>query len=326
MSDALERELRSVLAEKALTLPPDAHERLSQIDFGSRGHSPRLRRVRLRLSAPVTAAATGLAAAAAAVALLLAPGTATFTPFAEAGWTAFPRTPSAADVARATAICEGMKVDSQIDAALSGHLVLSEQRGRYVAALYTGGDRTALCIATGAKSAASVGGGSDGDGAMQWLRRTPPPTRISSPELDGGGPALGFPGVRHGSLTLPPSIAHLQARRARLTPRLCRRLTAAQARVAAVGFVANGYGRAGREVTGVTFLFPDYRPVQATVKHGWYFGWWPREVWPVRIRVRTTSGISTESVQGVSNGGARPRYAYCGHPAAATSIHGPARG
>jgi hypothetical protein len=317
MSDALERELRSVLAEQALTLPPGARERLEQLDYKPNSSRwPRLTRV----SAVAGAAAGGLVALGTTVALLLSSGGlpaggGSFALFAQTGWTASPRTPSAADVARAKAICEGMKGAAPgLTAPLAGRLVLSEQRGRYVAALYDRGHSTGLCISTGQKNGASMGA----DSNVAALDHRPAATRIGLPSLSGEM-TPGLPGVKHGSLTMSRHITHLQTEFPHLTVRQCMTLNAAEQRAASADFATNGYGRAGRDVTGVTFIFARGRDVQATVENGWYFGWWPRDAWPVSLRVTSTSGTKLQPIPGALAASRQKASAYCDHFVASPS-------
>lgn len=53
------------------------------------------------------------------------------------------------------------------------------------------------------------------------------------------------------------------------------------------------YGRAGSNVSAVTFELADGRAVEATVQNGWYFAWWPGEGWPRSVRVTTSTGTYT---------------------------------
>ena len=54
-------------------------------------------------------------------------------------------------------------------------------------------------------------------------------------------------------------------------------------------------GLAGRDVQSVRLLFDQGVTVDATVKNGWYFAWWPGEALPDSIQVTSNSGSTTSS-------------------------------
>jgi hypothetical protein len=57
----------------------------------------------------------------------------------------------------------------------------------------------------------------------------------------------------------------------------------------------HAYGRAGSGVSAMLFGFRNGRTVNATVKHGWYFAWWPWGSAPSSIQVTNTRGTFRSS-------------------------------
>jgi hypothetical protein len=61
------------------------------------------------------------------------------------------------------------------------------------------------------------------------------------------------------------------------------------------------YGRAGRDVTAVTFVLNGRRAVSAEVKNGWYMAWWPGTVstqTTISVRVTTKAGTVSSPLPG----------------------------
>jgi hypothetical protein len=52
-------------------------------------------------------------------------------------------------------------------------------------------------------------------------------------------------------------------------------------------------GQAGSDVSAVTFKFANGKTVDASVKNGWYFAWWPWISTPTSVTVTTNSGTTT---------------------------------
>lgn len=243
MTDTLEEELRALLAERAANMPAGATERLAQLDYQPR--AGRLPRWPKRVWSLAGAGGAAMAGAIVAALLLLSSGGSSLVPLAYAGWSAVPTTPSPGELAKATASCRRL-AGPLLRTAMTGRVVLTDKRGSYVAALYTHGRKSGVCIS---KSGAAV----SGDGSAGILQSAPGPDQLSSPMAAGGG-APGFAG----------------------------------------GAVEDhAYGRIGRELSAVTFIFAGNRTVEATVEHGWYFAWWPNHNWPVSLEVTTSSGIVT---------------------------------
>jgi hypothetical protein len=179
MSDALDLELRSALAERAQSLPAaEAVERLQQVDY-----RPRRRPRRLRLWSAVGAASVSLLAGITTVVVLLSSDT---TP-ALAGWTPVPSTPSASALAAATALCRAQG-GPLFEKAVTGRLVLADQRGHYVSEVYASRIDTGVCIA------ADFGQTSEeGDATVLGFDAAPGPDQLGLP-AGGGGTAPGFEG------------------------------------------------------------------------------------------------------------------------------------
>lgn len=135
MTDTLEQEIRSALAEKAAAFPPGAHERLEQIDYG-----PKNARLRRRTAFGLA----GLAAVAAIVAViaLLSSGTSALrqpastghavVPAAFVGWTPAPSQATAKRIAVYAKRCRwAASYRSQLKAPL-----IADIRGPYTALLF----------------------------------------------------------------------------------------------------------------------------------------------------------------------------------------------
>jgi hypothetical protein len=67
------------------------------------------------------------------------------------------------------------------------------------------------------------------------------------------------------------------------------------------GSVSYDFGRAGRDVSAIEFVFPHGNGVKAMVEHGWYLALWPgaaRSNAPTSVRVTTRSGIVISPMSG----------------------------
>lgn len=60
----------------------------------------------------------------------------------------------------------------------------------------------------------------------------------------------------------------------------------------------DAYGRAGSDVSAVTFTFSNGKTVEATIENGWYFAWWPWAGFPTSAQVTTSSGTATSPMPG----------------------------
>lgn len=256
MSDALERDLRAALTERAQSLPAvDAAEWLRQ----AHRPAPRRRlRGRLRLWSIASTSGAAIGGAIVAAVLLLSSGGSSLVPLAYAGWSAVPKAPTPLELARAMAACV-QSAGPLLSTAMKGQRVLTEARGKYVAMLFANGRVTGVCIWEG--DGRFAGGGGNGGLFAQGL--VPGRDQLERPS-DGGGGAPGFPGSRGGEL--------------------------------------HAWGRAGRDVLAVTLVFSDHTTVRATVKHGWYFAWWPitsrLTSWPTSVRVATPTGTISSPMAG----------------------------
>jgi hypothetical protein len=135
------------------------------------------------------------------------------------------------------------------DAGPLAHSVLAAVSGRLILAERRG-KYLAVLSAEGRRSAVCISDGGRFGGAAGssgiW-HAAPGPKQLGYPS-GAGGSAQGFPGSDGGEF--------------------------------------EAWGRAGRDVLGVTFIFAGRRTVETTVAHGWYFAWWPNVNWPVQVEVR----------------------------------------
>lgn len=289
MSDMLEQELRAALADKASSLPAAgaALERLGEVDYRSRA-AVRLRWLPAWL--PVWPALGGAAAALAggivAAVLLLSSGAAP----AYAGWTPVPSAPSAGVLAPMTAACR-RDAGPLLRTAMTGRLVLAEQRGAYVAELYANGTDAGVCF-SGARGFAG------GSGTAE--RFDDPPGR------DQLGLWSQFSAPM--PLVLGSYVKELQAAaRQLLNSRFFKSHPALRARerarIQAGRYVAGSdvYGRAGSGIAAVSFIVYGTVRVQATVKHGWYFAWWPGAPWWPGLSAATSVSVTTRAGRTISS-------------------------
>ena len=282
------------------TGPTDRHPRLYATDDPRTGR----RGVWAAVGGSVTALVGGIVAAL----LLLSSGT---PATAYAGWMAVPTTPTHTALTAAINACKTSPA-ARVPAA-SGPVtnarpesrifkrppVLSDARGRYVALISLTDGMTNACITAGPA------------GALEFHSTTPAtpgPDMLSAPQL-GGGAAPGFAGAtKH---PLPPivqaTIRTFQSREQALnnSPRgnakELARIGAVIAFLSHEGFEVHAFGRAGSDVSAVTFAFADGETVQATIQNGWYFAWWPYGGpgdEPTSARVATSSGVTTSPLPG----------------------------
>jgi hypothetical protein len=246
MTDALEQELRAALAERAAAMPPGTGERLRQLDFRAAAAKPRLR---VPAWPALGGAVAALGAAIAVTIVLLSSGAAP----ALAGWTPVPTTPAPAALAAVTKACRWIS-GPLLRKAMTGKLVLTDQRGRFIAEIYRAGIDVGDCISDGRRDGTTGGG----DSVLLGFYAAPGPDQLGMPD-NGGGGTLGFGSSNPNAFTV----------------------------------VRHAYGLAGRNVRAVSFRFAGGSVVQATVERGWYFAWWPNMNYPLSVRVRTTSGTIT---------------------------------
>src|ERR1700721_379044 len=150
MTDTLEQELRAALAERAATMPSETGERLRQLEFRGAAAKPPLR---VPAWPALGGAVAALGAAIAVVIVLLSSGAAP----ALAGWTPVPTTPAPAALAAVTKACRAVS-GPLLRRAMTGKLVLTEQRGRFIAELSTAGAASGVCISGGRRNDTSGAG------------------------------------------------------------------------------------------------------------------------------------------------------------------------
>lgn len=172
-------------------------------------------------------------------------------------------TPTRAALAAATAACNWVHNHDK-PPVLGGSPVLAVARGRYTAQIYVEGKKVYHCVSDGNRGHTGVGF----DGGLLTLHAAPAPDQLGLP-AGGGGSAPGFAG----------SAPHQQS------------------------VVLHDLGRAGSDVSAVAFVFADGTTVDATVKNGWYFAWWPARngffgAQPRSVRVTTLSRTTTSPMPG----------------------------
>ena len=312
MSDLLEEDLRETFAEHdARYDPAPALARLR-----ARAYPSGVTRTR-RLWLPVAALSSMVAAGIVAVVLVLSSGASV----AYAGWTPMPTTPTPAALSAAVAKCRqtGQCV---------GRRVLTDARGPYVALIYLAGGQFSSFVTAGRNSSSGFSGPIPGAPGRAQLgapsMATPiPPSDISAAAkreaevarltaLQGelaahrGSPshlALRFhlPGLAqqlHGE-TGTQAIVDIKRR---ITEIMQHPATPAHPQISENRRSASdaGYalGRAGGDVSAVTFKFTNGKTVDTTVEHGWYFAWWPWTGFPTSARITTATGTLESPMPG----------------------------
>jgi hypothetical protein len=276
MNELLEHDLREFfLAYDESYDAASAVERL-------RAHTHHRARHGHRLWAAVAAGGTALTAGITTTILLLSTG----TPIAYAGWSAVPTTPTIAELHSLVASC-----------AAAGKPALTEARGNYTAAIYLTNDSVYQCI---------TGTGNE-SGYSGRIPARPGPDELSSPVIAGDS-AKGFPGS---ASALSPRLQQTRAQAmqracgnslsdANSTPTAaCRQSERAWASgLDELPFETHLFGRAGDDISAVTFAFSNGATVQATVENGWYFAWWPWNATPTSAEVTTSTGTVTSPLPG----------------------------
>jgi hypothetical protein len=286
-----------------------------------RAHAPARRRGQ-RMWAVLAAGTSALTAGGATAVLLLSSGASV----AFAGWTPVPTTPTAAALASAVAQCR--KLAQPLDPALrntvgrsraaqcDGNPILTDARGKYVSLIYA---------ENGQMSELVTGGRIGTSGFEGPIPANPAPDRLTAPAMAVPNASLeGSPATRlkrelsqlqalavelrgyRGSVSLlvlqkfhfaglaqqvqgntdaqaiaavRRRIVSISARRPKLTDRQNPQL-------------AYAFGRAGSDVSAVSFKFANGKTVRATVEHSWYFAWWPWASSPLTARIVTSSGTT----------------------------------
>lgn len=317
MSYINESELRSAFLERLESLTPDIEERLQNFDYRVQN---RRGRPRTRIAGAIGTAVLGGGAAAI---LLFSSGTTA----AYAGWTAVPSSPSHSALQAAIASCQTVASHAldpaASDSALCGSApTLSDQRGSYVALLYATSGVVSEFIA-----------GTNGGGTIsgEQIPSEPAPTQLSEAGAGTGATPTTSRSAAHrheidhlqslaaalAGYSGPPSqlalsrfhfaglarqmqgktnteaISEVNAKIASLTAQEPQLATADSTNDNAAAPVGSSYGRAGADVSAVTFTFADGSSVDATVENGWYFAWWPGGSRPTSVSVTANSTTVT---------------------------------
>jgi hypothetical protein len=210
---------------------------------------------------------------------------------AYADWSATPVTPTPAALAAAVAACN--RIDSWTHYSgtpmLTGQPVLTDARGKYVAAIYVSGQSVNWCISDGRNNASSTGGGTLDS------YTAPGPDQLGLP-TGGGASAPGFPGANP-NRPLPPEVRTAMQANPQLksNPSLLAKQEAARQHVIDQGVETNLVGLAGGNLAAVTFVFANGETVDATIQNDWYFVWWPNIDRPASVQITTTSGSTISS-------------------------------
>lgn len=115
---------------------------------------------------------------------------------------------------------------------------------------------------------------------------------IARVSFQGGGGSV-VPQFRHVNMRLLRKHAHKRH------PRITRAELVRATRLANGAYFGDyTLGQAGKAVTAVRVRFADGAIVDATVRNGWYFVWWPWFANPTSIEVVTKSGTETSPMTG----------------------------
>jgi hypothetical protein len=155
---------------------------------------------------------------------------------------------------------------------ITGQVVLSETSGRYTATVYhPTASQVFVCMT-------HSGRGAGAQMSNFGYRGIPKPGPDQLIDTGGGaGAAPGFPGGTPNQL--PPQYRD----QSRATKQRFRRLLAR-------GVESDEVGMAGSHVSAVKLGFSDGLTVDATVRNGWYFAWWPSLDHPTSVQITSTSG------------------------------------
>lgn len=292
MTVSLEAELRATLRECASLMPAEATERIARIDY-----RPDRTRRRVRIWPIASGVGVAIAGGAFAAALLLSSSGGPLgvrplgVPMAYADWSATPVSPTTAALAAAVAACNRIDSWNHYNGTpmLTGQPVLTDARGKYVAAIYASGSSVNYCISDGHTTHSSTGGGTLG------LYAAPGPDQLGL-AAGGGGSAPGFPGANPNQ-PLPRQLLNaIQADpQFKNHPSLLAKEEAARRALLDHGVESNIVGRAGNTIATATFAFANGKTVTATVQNGWYFAWWPNIEQPTSVRVTTRDGKAITS-------------------------------
>jgi hypothetical protein len=261
MTDHLETDLRTALAQHAAALPPHAGVQLRRIDY--RPRSPRRRTVLTLMSALGTA---GVAAV-----VLSVVGLDTGTQRAFAGWTPTPTAPTSGQTPAAEAACSaqlptsaeiehsqstatGSHPDvplSSVPAIVAGgwHSVLADTRGPFTMTLFEAakGQAEAACLDGPPSSQSSIG-------------------MVYGAEMKAAAPGQ----IQVSSFGLTRTLEE-------------------QPYMRIVGHTGSG-------VSSVTLVLGDGTHVAASVAHGWFLAWWPGMQQAVDAEVTTAGGRSSQQL------------------------------
>jgi hypothetical protein len=190
---------------------------------------------------------------------------------------------------------------------LTGTPALTDQRGKFTAALYVVGSKVYDCLSNGSHESTMFGMNQ----AQLNFYASPGPDQLGLPDNSGGSlkgfaassPSQPLPAQWQHVLNTPRFKNHPDAR-ARLERELRLELASSNER--------NAFGLAGSGVSAVSFVFADGTTVNATVQNGWYFAWWPSDDYPTSVRVATSSAIVTSPMMPTGGQGAGCRFGTSG--------------
>lgn len=155
---------------------------------------------------------------------------------------------------------------------ITGQAVLSDTSGPYTATVYhPTGSQVFVCITKGGRGAGSQMSNFGPHGIPKAG-----PDQITNAG-GGAGAAPGFPG--RSTNQLPPQYRNQSSAIKQRFRRLLSR-----------GVESDVVGTTGSDVSAITFKFTDGLTVDAKVRNGWYFAWWPTLNNPTSVQLTTRSG------------------------------------
>jgi hypothetical protein len=299
MKTALEEELSEALAQRAVSLPRSAADRLRAIDYHPRRHL---------LGVPVVISA-GAAATAATMGTVLAVVLGGAAP-AYAGWSAMPTSSSPPSSAAPDCITTLTNSSSGPSGAAGTSSVagawqtlLTDVRGPFTITLLQNGTSYATCF-TGPSftevnriTTSSNGSGGVQSGSLSVNSQTAG-GGVSGPQAGGVGSIVRLEGTTSGDLN--------QVLQNHLTT------TSDGPYTFIDGRVANG-------VTGVTLALNDGQNVVATVADGWFVAWWPDDTADATsAQVSKPSGTTSENFVPLSQMGTK--FPLGGQPSSSSGV------
>jgi len=151
----------------------------------------------------------------------------------------------------------------------TGKPVITAGLGSYTAEVYVAGRHARFCL----YGTYALGYMDEAETDLPFFRRKPGPDQLTVVERPSTDSAPGFPGSRPGR---EGSEQHI-------------------------------FGLVGKDVSAVAFKFAGGGTVDATVRNGWYFAWWPADrpspmgtlgIGSTSVRVTTGTGTMTSPIFG----------------------------